>query len=358
MNREGILMTTINEVARLAGVSGATVSRVLNHDKSLSVPESTRAKVFAAAEKLQYKPQKNYKSKQNQNKQSTSLNSYRIGILLWYSQEEGYSEPYFLSIRRGVEKRCEELGIVNLEILRMTGNKNEDRLMNLDGIIAIGKINFIDMEKVFPVNAKVVFVDYVPDIHKFDSIISNFEEGTQKALQHLMRLEHREISFIGGREFVSKFGNSEREEIEDLRFKAFESFMKQEGLYNADQVYVGDWSINSGYEIMANLIKLKKVARSFFIANDSLAIGAIKALHENGYRVPEDVAIVSFDDIGMARYVTPALTTIRVHTEQIGKAALDLLVSRIEGREIPLQITFPTELIVRESCGTELSKSR
>lgn len=129
----------------------------------------------------------------------------------------------------------------------------------------------------------------------------------------------------------------------------FERFMREQGLYNPQFVRIGSWSTADGYLMMNELLAQQERPTACFVASDPLAIGALRALHGLGVKVPEDMAVVGFDDIEMAAFVQPPLTTIRAYPEQMGKAAVQLLSERFEGREPPAYSVIGTKLVIRES---------
>lgn len=142
-------------------------------------------------------------------------------------------------------------------------------------------------------------------------------------------------------------------EYEDERLSTYKRYIGEKKIENTQDSYVGEFTLSDGYALMQQAIAGGNLPQAFFIASDSMAVGALRALQEKNIKVPEDVAIVSFNDIEMAAYVNPPLTTVKVHTEQMGSVAVKLLLDRLAGREIPLKVTVPTELIVRESCGAK-----
>lgn len=325
-------MPTIKDIAREAGVSAATVSRVLNNDLSLAVSEVTRTRVFAVAEQLGYKP-----ARLKQLKRDTERSGKTVSLLLRCSVEEERDDPYYGSIRRGIELRAEELGIVLGQTLR--GHGQLPALRACDGLIVVGGFNPRELESLHADPSTIVLVDQYGEQTDYDSVRTHFRQAVEQALGHLMALGHREIAFIGGG------GDGER------RAHHFERIMLERGWFDGRLVRTGGWSSADGYRMMNELLAGAKRPTACFAASDPLAVGALRALHGQGVRVPEEMAIVGFDDIEMAAYVQPPLTTVRAYPELMGKAAVQLLVERFEGRKAPSHTITGTKLIVRESCG-------
>jgi len=331
-------MATIRDIAKLAGVSSVTVSRVLNRDSSLSVSDETRQRIISIAEELDYKTPRNRKAQA-----SRDLSHIKIGIVMFLTEHQEEVDAYFLSIRQGIEKECLALGINSTNIIRKSMHSNPE--MNFgddeDGLIFIDRSFDFTVEHAKQVK-NVVFIDYSPDVESFDSVVIDFERVTRLVLDHLSALGHTKIGYIGG---FRTYGKDQRE-------YHFERLMRERGLYNPEYVFVGGWETPEGNRLMMEAIAKGDLPTAFFMGSDSLAIGAIYALKEAGIRVPEDVAIVGFNDIDIAKFISPPLTTIRVQPEMMGRMAVKLLVDQVKGREIPVQVTVPSQLIVRSSCGS------
>ncbi|KGG80938.1 LacI family transcriptional regulator [Caloranaerobacter azorensis H53214] len=332
-------MATIKDIAKLAGVSIAAVSRVLNYDTSLSVTDETRRRIFEAAEELHYKP-----PKQRNKKVKKKL---KIGIIHWYSQKEELDDPYYLSIRKGIEKECFSKNIETMTIFKNDNRYITDELNDLDGVIAIGKFSNDDIEEFLMYSRNIVFVDFSPNEKIYDSVVIDFRKAVLEVLEYLLNCGHSKVGFIGGREYVGK----KMKPIEDEREKTYREFVQTRKLFDPKNIYIGNFTAEDGYKLMKKAIKTGQLPTAFFIASDSMAIGAMKALYESNIKVPEDVSIIGFNDIPTSKYLTPSLTTVKVHTEFMGGTAVNLLLERINGnREIPKKVVIPCELVIRESC--------
>ncbi|WP_141434068.1 LacI family DNA-binding transcriptional regulator [Bacillus sp. 03113] len=341
-------MATIKEIAQLANVSSATVSRVLNGDKTLSVALETRQRILEASKSLGYQPVRKRKEP------IKAPDAAKIGIILSRSQEEELEDPYFLSIRQGIENECKDQGIYSTKVIRLTGFYTEKMLTDLDGLIVVGGISLKMLSTVFDHLDHVVFVNYQSKDDQYDSVLIDYEKATNVALDHLLSLGYQRIGFIGGKERERSFES--RPVIEDKRQITFEKRLKKEGLFNPNYMFIDEFTMAHGYQIMKQVIEQKNLPEAFFVASDSMAIGAIRALHEANLSIPNDVSIVSFNGIEMSQFSSPPLTTIKVETEQMGRVSVKLLLDRIKGREIPLKVLVPTKLIVRESCGARTKK--
>jgi LacI family transcriptional regulator len=326
-------MATIKDIAKKAGVSIATVSRVLNYDSTLSVGDETKKKIFEIAEELSYK------------KRPSRKTAYaRIGILLWYTEEEELNDLYYMSIRLGIEKRCEQQDI---QVVNFYNNIESMKHEDLQGIIAVGKFSLKQIGELTTITKNVVFVDSNPDENQYDSIVIDFEKATEKILNHFIQKGHTKIGYIGGREVFK----DQTAEIEDYREKTFKSYMTEANLLDERSVYIGTFTVEDGYNLMKKAIHefSEELPTAFFAGNDQLAIGALRALHEEKIAVPERVSVIGFNDISVSKYIFPPLTTIKVYTEIMGETAVDTLMERIMGRQVAKKIIISTNLVLRQS---------
>jgi LacI family transcriptional regulator len=174
-------------------------------------------------------------------------------------------------------------------------------------------------------------------------------------IRYLISIGHKKIGFIGGREKIP--GNNEM--ITDYREVQYKNYMKLKGLYKPEYVRIGNFNFQDGYELMKDLIEENKgnMPTAVFVASDTLGIGAFRAINEAGLRIPEDISIVGCNDIPTSQYISPTLSTVRIYTEYMGQIAIKLLLEQINGtREIPIRVTVPHKLIIRESSDTHTEK--
>ncbi|WP_332695283.1 LacI family DNA-binding transcriptional regulator [Halalkalibacter lacteus] len=344
-------MATIKDIAKRANVSISTVSRVLNNDETITVMEQTRDRILAVAKELNYSSKK-----KNVIKDLSRNESAKIGLLMGCSQEDEFDDPYFLSIRKGIEKQCTQKNIRISRFVRLQNASNEQSFEDLDGLIVVGHIDKSEINKRYNHNQNIVFVDAPAEIEVFDSVICDLEGASEKVMSHLLELGHERIGYIGGPGSGMKMHEVfESGKTGDIRQKTYESFMKKHNRLNESDIYLDNWGTPRGYRTMKKAIEKGNLPTAFFVGSDPMAIGAIRALHEAGIKVPHEVAIVSVDDIEISNFVSPPLTTVKVYTEQMGRTAVNLLQERIKGRVIPLKVVVPTKLVVRESCGATLN---
>ncbi len=343
-------MTTIKDIATLAKVSSSTVSRVLNNDPTLSVLDTTRDRILKIAKELDYTSLKQRKNTKIQDYKS-SIHK-KIGIYMSCTDEElvdGVDDPYFSSIRRAIESECMLKGLLSTRMMRISDIQKASVLKELDGLIVVSELNVSELNSIRDHVLNIVFVNYTLNEHCFDSIIADFKKATSDAINHLIKLGYKKIGFIGGEERESIKGKKQPKK--GVRQQTFEDLLKEMGLYRDKYVFLGKYSMKQGYELMKKALLSNDLPEAFFVASDSMAIGAMRAICEENLRIPEDVAIVSFNDVEYAKFASPPLTSVKIHTEQMGKLAVQLLIDRFEGRDIPITAIVPTKLNIRDSCG-------
>ena len=331
-------MATIKEIAAIAEVSISTVSRVLNFDETLNVSDATREKILKIADELEYV---SIKTKKAKNKKSKD-----IGIIYWYNYEEELGDPYYLSIRLAAEKKCNEN---NFNLVKLSETSDSDDIKNVDGIIAIGIFSSGTIEKLASENENIVFVDFSPDENRFDSVMADIGKATNQILSYLYELGHRKIGFIGGKKLEDKEYNDADIGERDIKYK---EFMEKKGIYNPEYIFQGErFTFKAGYELTKEALKSENKLTALFVGNDTMAVGAYKAISEAGLSIPDDISIVGLNDLPSAKYMIPSLTTIRIPSEYLGSAAVDLLLENLNGsREYNKKVIIPTEFKIRESC--------
>ncbi|MGX7133043.1 LacI family DNA-binding transcriptional regulator [Enterococcus songbeiensis] len=344
-------MATITDIARVAAVSISTVSRVLNYDSTLSVTEETKRKIFEAAEELNYTK---YKKKKNKNGEKNGpepllppKNECSIGIIQWRMDDEELEDIYYMSIRLGVEKRAAELGYNVLKISQI----DDQSLQSVDGILAIGKFT---QEKVKELNAlhnNLCVIGSNFPLEDYDSVNTDFSQATELALAHLLELGHEKIAFIGAEESQNMYSHRP---YKTPTTNTYIDMMKQHGLFNEDFFIVKE---NSRLDVKTGELLTKQALEKWqenlptaiLAANDAFAIGVIHTLTERGIRIPQEVSVMGINDISISRYVSPALSTVRAFTEEMGEQGVNALHERIINPGIARRIFLSTELILRES---------
>lgn len=327
-------MVTLKEIATALNLSVTTVSRVLSEDKTLNVSKETRQAVLSEAARRGYTPRRKRKTRR------------LVGVISWLAQSAELADPYFMEIRHGIEQLAHSQGIFIMTLYRDANGYAVEQLRGVDGLIAIGRFTHDDMRLFEKVSPNIVFVDTSPDPLRYDSIVLDYERAVQTVLSHLTERYGASIGFVGGIE-TDVF----RHLPEEPRAYYFEKMMRKEQLFDIDQKHLTGFSTQAGYDwMLAMLNDSKPLARAYFCANDSIAIGVLKALQEANISVPGTVALVGFNDIAQAMHTHPSLSTLKIPTEAMGEEALRSLINRLDNdRWLPIKKTMPTRLIVRAS---------
>ncbi|WP_163538855.1 LacI family DNA-binding transcriptional regulator [Gracilibacillus sp. YIM 98692] len=323
-------MATIKDIAKKAGVSIATVSRVLNYDPSLSVGEDTKKKIFEIAEALSY------------TKKAPRKKLYRrIAFIHWMTEEEELNDLYYMTIRHSIEAEAEKQ---HIRLLKFVANEMEKIPDDIDGIIAVGRFSKKQVKTFQQTSKHIVLVDPDEEYDNCDAILIEFKKVIERSADYLLNKNVNKIGFIGGE--VSSSGKM------DEREQHFRSYLQEQGLFVESLLLYTDYTVEGGYKAMkAFLQKSQNVDRMGFIsANDPLAIGALKALHETKVEVPNQVSMIGINDISVSKYIYPALTTVRIEKELMGKTAVDLMMERLrDERTIAKKVYIDTSLIERDS---------
>ena len=267
-----------------------------------------------------------------------------MAIIQWVSEEDELDDIYYYNIRLGIEKRAQEL---DYEILRYFNDIPFNLAEEVIGVICIGKFSKSQVSDFEALGKPLVFVDSDTLTQGHPCVTTDFENAVQTALQYLKNQGCQSIGLLTGEEKTTDL----QEIIPDPRRRAYRNFCIEEGIYDANLILTGNFSAQSGYELIKAKIETKeKLPDAFFAASDSLAIGALKAFQEAGLIVPDQIQIISFNDTIMAKQVFPPLSCVTVYTEEMGRTAMDVLNKQVLApREIPTLTMLGTKLTLRES---------
>ncbi len=334
-------MTTIKDVADLANVSIATVSRVLN--SSAYVSPELEARVHQAIEQLGYRP--NALARHLRRSENPT-----IGILIPDSKN-----PFFAEMAKGVEDVCFSQGFV--AVLCDTDEQPSKAIGHLDllyqqraagfTVVSPGQIT-PHLQQLLDDGYCIVVVDRALSSLETDSVVSDNYGGARQAVEHLLALGHSRIGFV--------VSNLEHETIQG-RWAGAKDAMHCAGIeVDPDLVYTdGDELPGSGYEGAEFIFQHKKPPTAIFAFNDLMALGVLRYAQRHQIEVPKELSVVGFDDMMLASYSTPSLTTILQPKYELGQKAAKILLRRIRGDDSPvIQMTLPTKLVVRESTAPPL----
>lgn len=335
---------TIQRVADRAGVSIATVSRVSADPAAVS--DELRLRVQEAALALNYRPSRAARTLRGRTSQA-------IGVVI-----PDLENPFFTAVVRGIDQVLQAAGYTLL-----LANSDEDAARErtiLETLRAEGVAGIIFV----PINAArdayrdllapplhTVAVDRLPSNLRPDLVTVNNVEGTRAGVAHLLALGHRDVALLSG---PSKHSTAKERE------RGYEDALRAAGRsIKPELVYYGDFRERGGYEGMQALMALPHRPTAVFVANNLMTLGAFRALHEAGIRIPEEIAVVGFDDMPWATSLNPPLTVTSQPSQEIGSSAADLLLERIARPDRAIRhLILETKLVVRASCGASLPRAR
>ena len=332
-------MATIREVAKKAGVSITTVSRILNNDDSFNVSKITKEKVLKVIKQL------NYERKKNKNRISQS----NISVIKCFDEKIENEDPYFVSLKINLEnilkKKGSKVKFFDLEEIEKLIKYNEISNFSLtDAVIFIGETSKEKLKFFKSLNENIICVDVYDTDNITDYIKFDMRNSVEIVLNYIFKLNHKKIGLLVGRNKVVK-------NLVDFREKYFKEIMVKNGLYREEYLKIGDFSMESGYIMMKEILKLEDRPTAVFCGNDSIAMGAYKAIRENKLKIPEDISIIGFNDLKLSQYSIPPLTTIKIDTKLIAQETVNSLIELLEGkRDYHKKVFLPIELIERESC--------
>lgn len=327
---------TIFDVAREAGVSYSTVSRVVNNYSF--VKSGTRERVLMAMDKLGYVANASAR-------QLAGGKSMMIGLLVY-----DLESSYLVELVKGIDSELSEL---NYDLMLSTTHQRRakeasfvSRLTHgmVDGLLLVLPSNLDGylpslVQQDFP----FVLIDYVDPTKICNTISVTNWRGSFEATTYLIGLGHRRIGFIMGR--LDVYSTHQR-------LAGYQSALLQYDLpQDPSLIVIGDFREYEGYTCTKTLLELREAPTAILASCDAAAFGAMRAIYERGLRIPEDISIIGFDDIPQAATTQPALTTVRVPLRSMSHIATRLLLAKIaSNNHMPQQIELPTELVIRQSC--------
>jgi LacI family transcriptional regulator len=336
---------TIKDVARKAEVSVATVSRVVNQKDIHKVGLKTQRRIEKILKELGYHPNtmaRGLKTRKTRN----------IGVVFFWYDKPHLSDFYLTRVLDGVINFLadKQYNILMNTFTRSLENEGlYSSFLNsglMDGILAIAppleSKFFQDLKDGTLPNVLVNYQVNDPDVCFVDCLNT---QGVIDAVDHLIALDHKRIGFIAGDVTFSKSSLD--------RLNAFRYILKKRHLvFHEDNIFYGNWQEESGAKAVQTMWKMKNPPTAILSSSDVMAVGAVKQLHKMGLQVPQDVAVIGFDDLPLLSMADVALTTIHQPLYDMGVEAAKMLWHRIENRPVDYKHRFfPTKLVIRESCG-------
>ncbi len=333
---------TIKEIAKIAGVSPTAVSFVINNKEGVS--EETRLKVKEVIERTNFQP--------NLNSRRLLFNkSFNISIVI-RNTSSPFDDLFYLEIAKGLLKKSKEYGynIVFTDVTLENGNvllpdiiKNEDT----DGIVFFQDTEDIVLNEINKLTIPFIIADaHTDSVNKGSNlppttVNADYELAAFTAVSHLIENGHRDIAYISSSyvpNFYLKTFEGYKRALEGAQLSVQPSWIQSNAINEA-----------SAYNCMATILKSNLKPTAVFCTTDMFAIGAIKCAKDSGFKVPDDISFIGIDDIFLANYISPKLTTIRIDKLKMGTLAMELIINKIEGNEANSMVVESDNLVIRES---------
>lgn len=334
------------EIAKAAGVSISTVSRVLNHDTVKPASKATEEKVMQIAADL------GYFTGHTAGAAATKPTGARRNLTcLLASASDTFNDAFFSKIMVGIQEEALCLNYLVSHTLSGLDTNVESicaqiRAANSDGVILMGRVRKDVMEAVKSITPNVVYAGLNRPDAGIDEVICDAYSAIAESVDYLLALGHRRIGFIGA------IPTEDSDVLNEHRFAAFSDTMHKHNVQvHAEYCKNITLSTEQAYHATAELIEAGTLPEAFCCANDNVAIGVISALTERELRVPNDISVIGIDNIEPARFMYPRLTSFEMQNQELGRFAVKILNDRITGgHSLPISLRLPCELIVRDSC--------
>ena len=334
-------MATIRDLAKYTNFSASTISRVLNNDPTMNVPDSTRAKILEAAKELHYTSRRP--------KPAPATRPLHIAIVEMLSPAEQLRDPYYLYLKDYAVNYCMGRGHNVSYIYEVDGKYQLLGHTPPDGILAIGIFSTDQIETLAALGKPLVFLDSAPDELRFDSVVLNFRLGIDSAVDYLIQCGHRRIGFLGPAYKLDQ----RRNPAPEARWDCYVNQMKRVGLFDPSLLLDTRLSPEDTRRAVLDWLATSPAMPTAFIAyNEDTAITSASTFREHGFSIPGDISLISFNDTPLSVLIDPPLTSINAHLDSMSEAAVRLLTERIEDpNRLPCKMVVPMTLTPRESVA-------
>ncbi|QXO18842.1 LacI family DNA-binding transcriptional regulator [Vibrio ostreae] len=337
-DKKAIILTTLKDIAVRANISTSTISRFLNNDPTLSVSDKKKQAILEAVDALGYKsPQrskKNFNQTSSDDTQDCEIN-YELVLVNFLTPTQEIDDPYFTSIRAGIQNRCLEKGITLRSLHIHQIEANQVLLRNAAAVVAVGHFSNEEVSLLYHTNKNLIFVDSNPLGLKTDSVLIDRTALAHDVMSFIITSQCKKPAFIGNNE---------------ERLHAFREVTQSHGLYIESLCKVSkEYCIESGYQAMKEMLQHKTLPDVVYAATDMVAVGVYRAIYEHGLSIPEDIQVIGTNDISSARHMSPSLTTMRLFPFEMGEAAIDMFIETLAGRRHKKTVLFSHEFIWRDS---------
>lgn len=330
---------TIKDIAKEMGISVSTVSKALNDRSDISL--KVKEKVRSTSKKMGYK--KNILASRLVNMKSNTL-----GVFIFSRSKikntESSAFKYLNVMLDETKKQGYDIVLFSSDT-RLKSTKSYVDLCTerqVEGAVFIGfEIGDPHLQELMESDLPVVLIEKITSGNRISCITTDNKKGIRLGLQYLFELGHERIAYVKGHD---------KAEVSHIRFETYKKLMEEKGFFNENLIFEGDFSLDSGYKVGLEIAGLDQLPTAVFAANDLMAIGLIRALHEQGISVPDDISVMGFDNFEISKFVRPPLTSISQDFTEIAVRAINLLLDMINNETKPRDVFLDPELIVRESC--------
>lgn len=332
-------MVTIKEIAKKAGVSPSTVSRVISNDSRIS--DETKKKVRKIMNDMDYHPNVMARS-------LVSKYTNTIGIIMPYSTEKAFTNPFFPEVLRGILKAAHDYGYF---ILLSAGSTEEEQIASLNALVRGSRVDgviimyskpddpiLLELKKM---NKPFSMIGRPVDSDNINYVDNDNVEAAYMAVKYLINRGHKRIGLIKGALHLT---------VSADRYEGYKKAFNEYGLSIDERIVISNaFEQEGGYKSMKKILEVPEVPTAVLVTDDLMAFGAMKAIREYGYKIPDDISVVSFNNVPLAEFAMPPLTSVDINSYDLGFSAAEILLKYIKGeRKIGKKI-IKTNIIFRKS---------
>jgi LacI family transcriptional regulator len=341
-NAQDKILATLKDISQRVSIAPSTISRLLNGDPTLSISAGKKEEIHNVVKELGYiSPKRGKKKALDGEHQPTRtlptsvIQELELVVVNFLTPSEEINDPYFTSIRVGIQDRCYVKQIPIRSIHRDQLQAHSYLLNKAIAVIAVGHFRSDEIKLMYSHNRNLIFVDSNPLGSRSDAVVLDRDAAAQEVVENMIKCGVQRPAFIG---------NAEE------RLHQFRLITKQHGCYEESLCKISkEYCIESGYKAMMEMLRQPITPDVVYAGTDMVAVGVYRAIYEHGLSIPEDIKVIGFNDIPSAQHMSPSLTTMRLYPFEMGKEAVNLYLELVEGRKVKKTIYFGHEFIWRDS---------
>lgn len=325
-------MASIRDIAKEANVSPGTVSRVLNNDPTLSVADTTRERIHDIAKRMQY--------------QKVSRKNKTIQIITYASRAKEMSDPYYREIRLAIEAEVKRLNLSLKRTIRIDGNSGDvdfDKVEKAGAVIVVGNFSEEAIVQLQSHNDNIVVINNPDTPKSIDAVYSDLHYAMTTLLNEIAKLKLTQVAYVGGIHTVRNLAGAAKLYNTDPRFEAYTTWCKAHEITTLT-VMTG-WEQEDGKLAVQDFIANDDLPEVIIAGNDMVAIGILQQLQSENIKVPDEVKLVSFNDLEVIQYTVPSVSSVHIPVDEFGRTAVRLAEERINRtREIAIHVVVEAQL--------------